>query len=309
MPDRNTRLALSLTYAVLVLDRPQMAVVGAVAAVTIAGVWFAFARDDEGSAASGGRPNLTATLEQYRTDEPLRQIRTTLSNHETEPVVVETTQLAAPDFEILPPREQDYSLPPGGTIPVGLRSPFGAGICNGELRSAARPAEVVVQVRAADGSAADYRYPLADPHDLLAVLLRNDCEDQKIASTLDIRFGDVWEQATTAEGTPAVRTVLKVRLVDTGATATITGPDSGILFNVHPKAAPTLTAAEPVSEVPVELTNNRCDPHAVAESKQSYIFPLWVAINEAEPISTLIQPEDAGKEALRLLVDAGCGLS
>lgn len=280
----------------------------AVAAI-IAGTWFAVARESEGPAASARAPNLTAILKQYRTDEPLRQIRTTLTNHETEPVLVETTQLAAPNFEILPPKEQDYSLPPGGTIPVGLRGPFGPGICNGEIPTAARPAKVVVRVRAADGSAADYSYPLADPHDLLAILLRNDCEDEKIASTLDTRFGDVWEQTTSAEGAPAVRTVLEVRLADPAATATITSLDSGILFNVEPEVAPTLTAAAPVSEVPVEFTNNRCDPHAVAESKQSYIFPLWVAVNGAEPISTMIEPGEAGKEALRRLVDVGCGLN
>lgn len=279
------------------------------AAATAVGVggWLAVA-GWPGSDAAKPAPNLTVYLDQFRIDEPQHLVRITLTNHEQQPVTVEWVQLRSPDFVVEQPLPRHYDLPPGGTIGVGLAAKYGDGVCNGEIPTKAQPAEAAVMITYSDGDRAEHRWALPDPHDFLSLLLRQECERQKIAATVQLGLTGPWEQAESADGKPSIRATLNLRLTDPAATVEIAQMRGSVLYNLDPVGALTpIDGSAPQVAIPVEFTNNRCDPHAVAASQQSFIFRLWLRIDSSEPIATVLTtPDDAATEQLRRLITIGC---
>jgi hypothetical protein len=279
----------------------------AVAVVAAGATWLAFARES----GSDRAPNLSLVLEQYRTDEPLHQVRFLFRNREPQPVVVQTAQLVSPDFEKVDPEVLDYPLPPGGTVGVALRAKYGPGICHGSVPATAQRAGAAMRLRLASGRTLDETLSLPDPHRYLDKLLREDCETQKIASSVQIGFGKSWTVGESAAGEPAVHTTLDAVIRDTNASVTVTQMAGSILYAVRPARKPLaeLDSSARSVKVPLEFTNYRCDEHAVVESKQSFFFRVWISIDGGEPISTLLTPDAAAKGVLSRLISLGCHLS
>lgn len=244
------------------------------------------------------RPDLTVLVDQFRNDEPRHQVRLTFTNHGPTPVVVQWVRLLSPDFAV---------LPPGGTIGVGLPAKFGDGICADGIPTVARPAEAAASITYPDGGHAEFTWPLADKRELLGLLLRQDCERQKIASAVELGLTGPWTQARTDSGKPSVQATLDLRLTDPDANVEVTQVRGSVLYHLR---TPTirLDSAHPQLHVPVVFVNNRCDEHAVSGSTQSYIFRLWLRIDGTEPIPTAIPGvDDTAKEALAGLIKSGCG--
>ncbi|MFD0660085.1 hypothetical protein [Thermocatellispora tengchongensis] len=59
-------------------------------------------------------------------------------------------------------------------------------------------------------------------------------------------------------------------------------------------------------DVPVQFTAFGCDPHALAESKKTFVFPHWVGVGDLEPhyLSFPLSPEL--REELQDLIDDTC---
>ena len=286
--------------------RYVIAVGPAVAVVLVAGGWVMLGHQFR---SPGHAPNLTARVDQYRAEEPLHQLRLTFGNREREPVLVETLQLISPDFKVLPPGQQNYALPAGGTIEVGLPTKYGPAVCRGEVPTVARPARAVLRIRTPNGSTADYSYPLADEHDLLGRLLRVDCEAQKIDSTVQLTYGNTWDITTTAAGEPAVRTELSARLKDSGAKVELIRLRGSVLFGINAAAEPIarLDAATPVIHAPLFVTKNgRCTAHELTGSQQTYIFRIWIAVDGGEPLSTTLNPNAKARQTLARLITTVC---
>ncbi|MCI0688282.1 MAG: cytochrome c-type biogenesis protein CcmH [Sporichthyaceae bacterium] len=289
------------------LERRTWLLWGGPAAVAIGvGAWLAVSAGLRGSDPEP-RPNLTVLVDQFRNDEPRHRVRLTFTNHESQPVTVASVQLLSPDFAELPPTPHDYKLPPGGTIGVGLPAEYGDGICNDGIPSAARPAQAVATISYPDGGQATFTWPLPDRRKLLDLLLRQDCERQKIASTLELGLVGPWTQTQTADGDPAMHATLRMRLVDPAATVEVTQVRGSVLY--HLKTPPLrLDGTHQELSVPAEFTNNRCDEHAVSGSTQSFVFRMWLSIDGAEPIAAVIPGmDDAAKEELTTLIRVGCG--
>ena len=47
----------------------------------------------------------------------------------------------------------------------------------------------------------------------------------------------------------------------------------------------------------VAFTAASCEPHVLADTKQPFVFPLWVAVGDAEPVPVPL-PVDTGQQAL-----------
>jgi hypothetical protein len=60
--------------------------------------------------------------------------------------------------------------------------------------------------------------------------------------------------------------------------------------------------AEPTGSVPVTISADRCDPHAVAEFKTPFLFLSWVAVGEAEPVPVPLELTGGARQALEDLI-------
>ncbi len=301
----------SRARSVPVLAR-SYAIIGVAAATVVAvgaGLWVAVGAG--GSDEPPRAPDLSAEAELWRADET-RQIMIVLTNHDPVPVFVASVQLVSPDFERVPGSRHDRELPTGGVARVPLEAKYGAGRCDGQVRTMARPALARVWVRSAAGKTDAFTVPLADPYKYLDTLLRQDCEREKIDSTVKLAYSGSWERARTASGDEAVRIGLRIRLIDPAATVDLTEVTGSVIFNVDPAvpddSRPHVDASAPRTEPPLEFTNNRCDLHAVAESKTTFIFRFYFSIDGGQPISRALVPDDTGVDALRALINRGCHL-
>lgn len=292
------------------LARRRLVLLAATVATVLAagaGVLVAVGRGQAGDSADPV-PRVTTTVHLQRGDEPKHQVHLSFVNHEPQPVLVETVQLASPDFELLPPDRHAYWLPANERIIVDLAAQYGRGVCGGAIPAAARPAETVVRLARTGGQPAEYRLPAPDPDHYLDRMLKEECQAQRIESAIEISLSGPWRPTTTPDGRPTVTATVTAQLKETAAIE-LTQMTGSVLYTVLSEQ-PLARLATPGSraEVVVNLVNNRCDPHAVAEadSKQAYLFELWVGIDGAAPMAIELVPDETGKAALRGLIDRGC---
>ena len=62
---------------------------------------------------------------------------------------------------------------------------------------------------------------------------------------------------------------------------------------------------EPTASVPVTISADRCDPHAVAEFKRPYVFLGWVGVGDADPVPVELVLTGGARQALVDLI-ASC---
>ncbi len=62
-----------------------------------------------------------------------------------------------------------------------------------------------------------------------------------------------------------------------------------------------------VATAPVRVRATRCDPHALTESKRSFTFPVFVALDGGEPARVEVTVTGADRDVLQALLDRTCG--
>jgi len=89
---------------------------------------------------------------------------------------------------------------------------------------------------------------------------------------------------------------------------TLSGMTGNIVFIVRldEDGPRTLAAGEESIAVPAEILVGRCDPHVFAESKKTFVFPVRLAVGDAEPGYVEIQPDDVTRAAMQQLFE-DCG--
>ena len=131
-----------------------------------------------------------------------------------------------------------------------------------------------------------------------------ECAQQAVLDVAEPSFGSVESQ--TAE-TMMTSIVLTRGDVDTDAPVTITAMTGNIVFIIELADEPrTLAPGQASLSVPAVVRVGRCDPHVFAESKKTFVFPVHLAIGDAEPSYVEIQPDPVTREALQQLF-VSCG--
>lgn len=169
---------------------------------------------------------------------------------------------------------------------VDVKAPFG------DVDCAASPERVEVTVRVAVGADADP--VVADP---LTVSIEpgpftdihaDRCGAQAVAETVDLAWGQV-----VAVDDLAVESTLEIASLD-GEPASVDATRGSVLFTVTPidTASPLVTvdATAPAARVPVTIELQRCDPHAVIESKKTYQFAVWVTTGDLVSQHVVVEP-------------------
>ena len=213
-----------------------------------------------------------------------------LRNVGDEPVMVREIQLESPLFATVPLVAEEVLLMPGGRRFV-LPVPYGEVQCDGE------PDETFAVVVVVDGGE-QLRMPAGEDYPgAIGRLHARECAAAAVRERADLHFGDRW----TRDG-DAVSGELVLEQLRPGEPVTVDDAAGSVIFTIRfdDDEPPILrvTDDEPLAGVPVTISAERCDPHALGESKRTFIFLAWVAVGEAEPVAMDLEPTGAARSAL-----------
>ena len=213
-----------------------------------------------------------------------------LRNVGDEPVMVREIQLESPLFATVPLVAEEVLLMPGGRRFV-LPVPYGEVQCDNE------PDERFAVVVVVD-SGEELQMPAAEDYPgAIGRLHGRECAAAAVRERADLRFGDRW----TRDGN-AVSGELVLEQLRPGEPVTVDDAAGSVIFTIRvdDDEPPILrvTDDEPLAGVPVTVSAERCDPHALGESKRTFIFLAWVAVGEAEPVAMDLEPTGAARSAL-----------
>ena len=238
---------------------------------------------------------LTAEAVRLRTDEAVGgQLQVRVTNTGTAPFTVTAVQLDTPGFAVLPPTAADTEYQPGRVI--DLPTPFGDVDC----ATSPEPAAARLTVLRPDGAPEELRVPLGGG--TLARVHEEECAVQAVGAVVGVTVADLADAGETVTGD----VVLTRRSGEEPVTVSALG-GSVVLTPVPDDDLPvTLGARETELQLPVTFDAARCDPHALAETKQPFVFPLSVGVGDAEPVPVDLPLDEAQRAVLTALLGRVC---
>jgi hypothetical protein len=247
---------------------------------------------------------VSVSIAQWRSDEPVHKLEVAVRNTTATPVYFADVQLVSPSFKTLPPYRSDTAIT--HTERTDLPIPYGAANCSPTGLPEIRPATVVAHIRTGAGQPRKVVFTVPHPDPLLARLLRDECSEFLIRQAADIQFGPDWTQSG-----KEMRGALVLTRRGTG-TVTVNRVDGTTHYIVTPdrKKPPlaVLEAGQRRLEVPVVLTPARCDPHAFAEAKKAFQFPLRATLDGGPERVVIVVPPKPLQDRLLHYALRVCGL-
>ena len=241
-------------------------------------------------------PGLEAEVVRLRTDVAVGgrvQVRVTDSGEE--PFTVTAVAIDSPGFAPLPLTPVTAAFAPGRVI--DLPTPYG------EPRCSADPAPVAARltVLRPGGAVEDVRVPLAG--DALDDVHREECAVAGVLAVAGIVLSGLEPAGDAARGT-----VVLTRRADDDRAVTVTGARGSVVFDVAAEGLPVeLEAGDAEVSTALTFTPATCAPHVLAETKQPFVFPVLVAVGDAEAVPVPLPVERAQEEVFWALVAEVCG--
>jgi hypothetical protein len=265
-----------------------------IAVCAVAGMFIAACA---GGDATTERPvQLTATVIQSNLDLSRGTIRVQVTNQTEAPVRVDDLTLAAPPFPERTSQDRAVILP-GRRI--NFRVAYGEPTCSGQTPTTG-PASARLM---ADGHAADIS--VDDSSDVLRRLLGLSCGRQRLADVVDIALGGTW---TPVAGGQALMGSIELQRVGAGPAVTLEKVAGSVAYTLQPvdDADPiaTLEPDQAAASVPVRAVALRCDPHARAEGKKNYVFPLWFSLDGGAQIHVEVRGDVGVQRAMDTLCES-----
>ena len=248
-----------------------------------------------GSSASSAPvgPELSAEVVQYRRDAQRDVVQVKVTNHAAEPVHVDRVEVVSPTFTTTAGADKDSTV--GAGLSVHLTVPLADPACSPE--------------DAGDGAATvrldlDGRpVELAVGDDVLREVRAARCAEQAVGEVVALVWQPAWTDAGTVDGEPGLRGRLRATPVSS-APVTLRVEGATTLFTVDETVTATTAGTPVVLDVVVTVT--RCDPHAVAEDKKGYLFPVRVQVaDEAEVLVEVAVPVPE-RAQLQALIERTC---
>ncbi|MGY1795719.1 hypothetical protein ACI796_17260 [Geodermatophilus sp. SYSU D00525] len=238
-------------------------------------------------------PGIEAEAVELRTDAAVGgQVQVRVTDTGAEPFTVTAVAIDSPGFAPLPDRALTAAYAPGRTI--DLPTPYGEVVCD----RAAEPAAARLTVARPDGRTETLRVPLA-----AEVLGR--IHDERCAVRAVLAVAGVAVSGLASDGDAVTGTLVLTRAGDDDRPVTVTRLEGNVLYDVAADLPRTLEAGEPTLEVPVGFTMARCDPHALAEVKQPYLFVLGLQMGDDE-VPADLPMDQAQRDVLSGLVATAC---
>jgi hypothetical protein len=254
--------------------------------------------DDHAASVVPGPPRpvggLLATVGTNRLYAPDHELGLGLENVGDEPVTVTAVQLVSPLYTAEPMTAQEVLLEPTGrrfVIPI----PYGEPRCGDDV-------EVAFEVVLVLDDGRQLRVPATEEFDgALQRLHARECGAAEVRAVADIGFGDDWRR----DGI-AVRGEMVLDQRVEGAAVAVDDAVGNVIFTlaIDAPGRPVLRVddAEPSARVPVTISADRCDSHAVAEFKRPFVFLSWVAVDDGEAVPVELELTGAARAALEDLM-------
>jgi len=249
-----------------------------------------------------GEVGLQGRLVQYRRDAARRylQVKATATG---QPLQVLDVALRPTGFAPLGPTPVQADLQPGG--PVDLPAPYGEVRCE---QDAGGVSTALVTVRVAGGPPQTVELELPD-EGLVPRLHTAQCAEAEVRRQVDIALVDGWHPAGRA-----LRATLRLQRREGQADVRVTELGDNTLFSLRtsqqrgpaPSPVVALAPGSEVAEVPFLVEATRCDPHALAESKRTTAFRVFVSVDGAGPLLLVVEPDAAGKATLVQFATDSC---
>ena len=122
---------------------------------------------------------------------------------------------------------------------------------------------------------------------------------------VDVTFGDEW----TRDGI-VISGELLLEQRHPGEPVAIDDAVGNVIFSLHlDQVHPVLRVSdeEPIARLPITISADRCDPHAVAEFKTPYVFRSWIAVGDGDPVAVELTLTGGARTALQDLL-ASCSV-
>lgn len=246
-----------------------------------------------------------ASLVQQRIDEGTDRIDIRLTNRGRTAVRVRQAQISWSGVSGSPAaRGTDYD--PGRTI--DLQTAYGRAVCGPEPTG-----DVDVVVRLGDNT--PLRLPV-DRHGsaLLRRLYDRECGLQDLASIADISLSPTFERSESGldrlQGSLVLRRTPGSRAGDRREIS-VEGVFGSVLlsftYDGEGRLPQVLEAGAGVLEVPVALgSSNRCDPHALGQSTQTFLLSAYLRIDDDRPRRVILVPGKVLQRQVTALIDRVC---
>lgn len=243
---------------------------------------------------------LSATLQQYREDEVANRIAVKVTSAADTPIEVITLRLDWPGLEPGAAEPIDYTLFP--RTRVDLRVPLTAAICSDPPQvDETLPDAPIAAVAQTD--LGEIVFPVTDPEGVLGRIHPRECRRQAVEQAASFELAG-WTDVSAAP--PTMAATLTLTPGSSGVPVTVEAVHGSVLVNVAAEGLPvTLAPGGDRVEIPITATNNRCDSHALGESKKPYLFQVDLLVGD-EPVSYVVEPSTATAEALSTGIVGRC---
>jgi hypothetical protein len=242
-------------------------------------------------------PGIGAEAVRLRTDETIGgQLQVRLTDTGTAPFTVTAVAIDSPGFAAVPPTPVSTTYQPGQTI--DLPTPFGSVNCAAAVEPAAARLTVI-----RGGAPEEVRVPLTGG--TLTLVHGEECAVAAVRAVVDPELAGL---ADGGDGQSLTGTVLLTRRAGNDPVEVLALGRSVLLKPSVDRDLPvTLLPGENELALPVTVTLASCDPHVLAETKKPFVFPLSIAVADADPVPVDLPVDDAQKATLQQLVDRVCG--
>lgn len=261
--------------------------------------------EDDGAPPPTGEPAaaaevVQASVEQGRPFVARDLLEVLLRNGSDERLELRALRLVDDRFEPVAATARDVLLL-AGHGPTSMPITYGAAVC--EVASdAGDPAVELVRV---DGSTLLVAVD-ASGDDFLAQLHGIECARRRVEEIVELSWGPPFTRVSDT----VVELTLHVERRTAGDAVTIHDLGGTVVFAQRlpdPGAVPaTLGPDDDALTIPVELSTERCEAHALTESNKTYRFNVWVAVGDEPSVLVEVLPDGEARALLDEAMQAGC---
>lgn len=243
-------------------------------------------------------PGIHLSFIQQRFDEGTRRAQVRVINNTEKSVYVEKLGVDWPGYPAGLQRA-DYEVPAGWTI--DLRYILPKADCT--AAAGAATAYGVITTR----RQGRIRQPMpADGLRFLDRIRQTACNEKRIRRAATLSFAGPWTQ----EGSRA-KAILHGRLVltrESGSEAlTVDQVQGSVLFDLSLPSEGALAADAERAALPMDFGPGRCDEHARSQSTTTFVFRVWIKLDEGDPLSVIVTPTADQQTRLLAFLDQACG--